>query len=98
MAKIYNYSAALTFAFQQPTVQKAIEKREKNGFSPLGVNMRTFYNKTHKKWFVQVNLDYYRQNQNENYREDIIVWLTYDNTNYFLYNVKAVHEVDDGLD
>lgn len=97
MLKTEYFEGAISFALDQSIVINEIKKREKNGYIPIGVNMRLIHSAKLKKYFVQINFDFYRKHENHNLKEDLIVWLTRNNNEYKYYGMKHVHEVPDGL-
>ncbi len=92
-----NYKHALAFALEQNPVKNHIQRREEKGYRPVGINMRRRYSQQHKRPFIQINVDFAKQNENTNLREDIIIWLKWDNQQYYLHDIQHVHEVPDGL-
>lgn len=98
MAKTAYYRTAITFALDQKIVLDEIEKRERDGYAPIGVNMRRIYSAKYNRSFIRVSFDFYKQNANQNIREDILVWLYWNDSSFIFHSLEHVHEVPDGID
>lgn len=75
MARTEYYRTAITFALNQKRVIEEINKRERDGYAPIGVNIRRIYSNKFKRSFMRISFDFYKRNENQNIREDILVWL-----------------------